>query len=159
MRWRFVEMDSGHHTRDPGEIIYTSGLCGCYAMVVSTESGETKEAILTHYQPRRIEENIYRIAELLEKHPEMRGAEKKKAVIFHSPYSNPLMVDVAEASIKKLFGRGTKVKRSFYDNRGSAPEVYKLAGDSYALMAENGEPELHHKVLYVIMRPPNKAVL
>lgn len=67
---------------DKEKIIWTYGLGGCYGCLVFTEHPDgTRNAVLTHYPPTEISQNLAKLRELIGKSVKMREATTKRTVL------------------------------------------------------------------------------
>lgn len=79
-----VDMNDGKWGDETARL-NTCGLMGCYGILVYTShNGENRQGILTHYDPNNVLANGRKLKELIEQHPDMKTATKKKAVILHA---------------------------------------------------------------------------
>lgn len=67
---------------DPEKIIWTYGLGGCYGCLVYTEHPDgTRNAVLTHYPPTEISQDLSKLRELIGQNVKMREATTKQTVL------------------------------------------------------------------------------
>lgn len=67
---------------DAEKIIWTHGLGGCYGCLVFTEHSDgTRNAVLTHYPPTEISQDLAKLRELIGKSVKMREATTKQTVL------------------------------------------------------------------------------
>lgn len=67
---------------DPEKIIWTYGLGGCYGCLVFTEHPDgTRNAVLTHYPPTEISQDLAKLRELIGKNHKMKEASTKQTVL------------------------------------------------------------------------------
>ena len=67
---------------DPEKIIWTYGLGGCYGCLVYTEHPDgTRNAVLTHYPPTEISQDLSKLRELIGQSVKMREATIKQTVL------------------------------------------------------------------------------
>lgn len=64
------------------KVIWTYGLGGCFGtLVFSEDKNERKTAVLTHFDPTRISENIDKLTRLIRSNPAMKKSEYKQSVL------------------------------------------------------------------------------
>lgn len=67
---------------DPEKIIWTYGLLGCYGCLVYTEHPDgTRNAVLTHYPPTEISQDLAKLRELIGQNIKMKEATTKQTVL------------------------------------------------------------------------------
>ena len=67
---------------DPEKIIWTYGLVGCYGCLVYTENPNgTRNAVLTHYPPTEISQDLAKLRELIGQSVKMKEATTKQTVL------------------------------------------------------------------------------
>lgn len=67
---------------DPEKIIWTYGLGGCYGCLVYTEHPDgTRNAVLTHYPPTEISQDLTKLRELIGQNIKMKEAATKQTVL------------------------------------------------------------------------------
>jgi len=80
---------------DQEKIIWTYGLAGCFACLVYTEHPDgTRNAVLTHYPPTEISQNLGKLNELIKPNIKMKEATKQTVLVmaagewFQDPVTN-----------------------------------------------------------------------
>jgi hypothetical protein len=105
---------------DNEKIIWTFGLAGCYACLVFTEHPDgTRNAVLTHYPPTEIPQNLTTLQELIGQSEKMKGASIKQIVLVvpgewvKDPITNKCSLRVKDQQAANFLALAVQAKLGF----------------------------------------------
>jgi len=146
---------------DPEKIIWTYGLGGCYGCLVYTEnSNGTRNAVLTHYPPTEISQDLAKLRELIGQSVQMKEATTKQTVLVMAAgevqdpatkkgsfrVRDQQIADLLAIAVQAELGAGVNVKLEPYSETQMAGE--KDQGTLLVYIPPTGKGEARYRTWF-----------
>jgi|GEM_PF-1623804 len=146
---------------DPEKIIWTYGLGGCYACLLFSEHPDgTRNAILTHYPPTEILQNLANLQELIGQNVKMKEVDTKSTVLIMAPGEwvkdpitkkfsfralNQQAINLLTLTIQKELGHKVDIKLELYSE---AQSDQKDQGTLLVYIPPSGKGQARYKTWF-----------
>lgn len=147
---------------DPEKVIWTYGLGGCYGCLVYTEHPDgIRNAVLTHYPPTEISQDLSKLRELIGQSVKMREATTKQTVLVMAAgervedpatkrgslrVRDQQTADLLTLAVQTELGAGIDVKLELYSESQMADE--KDQGTLLVYIPPSGKGEARYKTWF-----------